>query len=199
MSVRRSSNPRSESRNAFQEDLAKLSACLIVVRGTPALWKVWQNECNRDCSDNARPPEEKMFHSRNRLAWKWMCRRECRFVDKCKDICWQKTNLLTKKIFWHNLLTKTKSADSKNLLTKSADKNKICWQETSPDKICLRKENLLVIKNSWRIEYIQQGICDKNVCHQAVVLPPQKSIMFKKRLIGEICWQNRLTKRRLLT
>ena len=114
-------------------------------------WKVRQNECNRDCSENARPPEEKMFPSRNRLAWKWMCRRERRFVDKCKDICWRKTNLLTKKIFWRNLLTKTKSADSKNLLTKSADENKICWQETSSDKICLRKENLLVMENAWRI------------------------------------------------
>ncbi len=90
-------------------------------------------------------------HETGWLAWKWMCRREHRFVYKCKDICWQKTNLLTKKIFWQTLLTKTKSADSKNLLTKSADKNKICWQETSSDKICLRKENLLVMENSWRI------------------------------------------------
>jgi preprotein translocase subunit SecA len=70
------------------------------------------------------------------------------------SFCWQ---------VWRHLLTKNKSADEENLLTKSAYKNKICWQqksaaenkicwqETSSDKICLRKENLLVMENSWRI------------------------------------------------
>jgi hypothetical protein len=62
------------------------------------------------------------------------------FADMGRDICWQKTNLLTKKSCFKNLLRKTRSAGSKNLLTESADKNKICWQGTSSDKICVRKE-----------------------------------------------------------
>ena len=93
------------------------------------LRKVRQNEWNRDRSKNARRPKAKTFPTRNRLARNGICRRERHVHDVCRDICWQKTNLLTTKkiadricwqkedllttkICWRILLTKTKSADS---------------------------------------------------------------------------------------
>ncbi len=168
------------------------SRAVFVYNGMQA-WKVRQNECNRDCSENARPPEEKMFPSRNRLAWKWMCRRERRFVDKCKDIRWRK-NLLTKIFFWRNLLTKTKCSD----------------------KICLRKENLLVMENSWiiwihstrylrqkcmsssgssyspKINYVLEMSDWRNLLTESV---DKKEIAYLRNLLTtKICWRNLLTK-----
>ena len=99
-------------------------------------WKVRQNEWNRHRSENARRPKAKTSPTRCRLARNCTCRRERNFHDVCKDIWWQKTNwlmtkiwllnllteedLLTTKIFWQNLLTKTISADKKLLLTQLA-------------------------------------------------------------------------------
>ncbi len=60
-------------------------------------------------------------------------------------ICWQKEDLQTTKIWWRNLLTKTKSAD----------KNEICWQKTSSYKICLRKERHLAMEKI--LKYLFKG------------------------------------------
>ena len=63
-------------------------------------WKVRQNEWNCDRSENARRPKAKTFPTRKRLARNGICRRERHVHDVCRDICWQKTNLLTTKICW---------------------------------------------------------------------------------------------------
>ncbi len=69
------------------------------------------NKWNHHRSENARRPEAKTSPTKSRPGAKLYMRRERNFHDICKDICWRKTNLLTKKICLLNVLTKRRSAD----------------------------------------------------------------------------------------